>query len=1222
MMPRSLAVATATLFHLAHHVHGVHEGTNIISGRASGKFIDPVVAFQIPYSKYYRNKPSASSQLDYSSDEDGIHDWVQPKLPKQTTFADDMHIETEDHFVHNRWECIDGKHEDTKIIDDWTNDASERRNRRLQSLEMFNQANAQHPSKSSEKKGEADSKRRTSRETTGEPSIDNILELPYNDLSQLQAIKSNAPAILLPSGPGTGKSHVLSLRIAYILQKHLKRKTNGYPAIGYDGLSSASDECAPDSMVILSFTNRDAERLKERALNYLFPGRDADSNTNILRNETSQQLWSGTMHAFSLAILNKYGSLPLRVSPAREMRNRVSASLKTLLDTHDGETQTSSKRELHARHLQALNDVGHSRSILCQNIVRSIDLWKEANIPSLVNSIQGETDDNECQQLEVKVRKTCMELAMRLGIPKSSALLALDVYPEYQARHARAGSADPSDLAGMAYRLLIDQPKALHLLRSKLKHIIVDEYQDQSVSQHALLRLVVRGVVNESESMMTGTMRKKRKAEQRRRRKLPVLLEPIDRKRRFKPRTHSSTVLQRSYSVPSIFCAGDASQSVYGWRGGAPELTVHGFRRDYPQGIIAPLETCYRLPNDIVEAAAMLLPMGLDEKEEVWGLEASDCTSFDVSPAAAAKVASSVRGFSTSSVNVVDSTTISRPLSSENSIRLGNQLLLSKGMQKLDSIVEIHGLWDSREEAKYIASTIRRRSKERRRALISALSNLDDGISLPSEKELPDLTDVAVLVRSSNQFLLVQDALTNAGIPFITNENKGTDPHKKEDEGSQNWLSRKRTKQVKTIPMKPALVITMHRSKGEEYDDVYLAGWTEEEFPHPDAVSSSRVHEERRLAYVALTRARQRVVITHSFMKRVLHYGKDGRKKYVTGQVQPSRFLYELMPSMRIKDGATNSNGLNNDVPLFPSRDNKGTVWNRSTGIKEYVCGQNLPRSFQKAYHMPAGYVAKRSDLRRVSNVDMGQKMNAKPRKPRQHEKISRKTSLQIIEEGMIDIVVLRKKGASKKYRPIFKEMLASFFQIRRGNALVFRSGAKSRQTQNECVRALVEASAEELVKKPLGKCTATQLGHYLAYLILKQSAAQSKSRSAPVRNEYPKHDLARDAHQSPQLNESRSHEESLKMIEGGLKDIIVLRKKGASKKYTPIFKGMLTSFFQIRRGNALVFKQGAKSKQKNECVRALVDAEADELVKRPLGKCTATQLGHYVAYLILKDYS
>ncbi len=71
-----------------------------------------------------------------------------------------------------------------------------------------------------------------------------------------------------------------------------------------------------------------------------------------------------------------------------------------------------------------------------------------------------------------------------------------------------------------------------------------------------------------------------------------------------------------SYSFPSIFCAGDASQLIYGWRGGAPELTVCGFRQDYSQGVFAPLLMCYRLPSDVVNAALMLLPVRLDLTEE------------------------------------------------------------------------------------------------------------------------------------------------------------------------------------------------------------------------------------------------------------------------------------------------------------------------------------------------------------------------------------------------------------------------------------------------------------------------------------------------------------------------------------------------------------------------------------------------------------------------------
>ncbi|KAL7547693.1 hypothetical protein ACHAWF_010974 [Thalassiosira exigua] len=1071
-MLKLAAVALSIIIYHAHHVHGVHGGT----AANNSPVLSPLAAFQFSYCKCRsRSKPSTSSRLEYSSEEGGIHNWLH-----QSSFSDNVLLETDSDsgFGANTWGEIKADDEDVSIIDDWTNDAVTRRKRRLQSLERFNRATSQSIASAS---GE-------------EPSVEksgtrNNLELPYNDLSQLQVIQSNAPAILLPSGPGTGKSHVLSLRIAYLLQKFLKCKRDGV---------LLEDSCSPDSIVIMSFTSRDADRLKERALDYLF---SQDEDAHVWKNETSRQLWSGTMHAFSLAILHKYGpcSSPMRVLPAKEMRNRVLASLRTLLNPRVGEKATE-KRALQSRHLQALNDVGQSRSILYQNIVRCIDLWKESLILLttselfLSDSLQGRAQEEhsvqenhrDYLQRELGVRKACMELAKRLGIPKSSALLALDILPEYQARHAAAGTEDPSGLAGMAYRLLLDQPKSLHSLRCKLKHIIVDEYQDMSVSQHALLRLVVRGIVDEDKSKMAGAARTKRQSNQRRRRKLPVLLEPSDHKRRF--RASSRSVLRQGYSIPSIFCAGDASQSIYGWRGGAPELTLHGFRRDYPQGIVAPLGTCYRLPNDIIAAAEMLLPIETDGEVEI---EDSESLSYDVSPAAAVKAASWIKKSLASIFSGVSKPVIFRRPSEGHSIRLGNKLLLAKGMQKLDSTVTIHGLWDYREEAKYIASTIRRRSKERRKALLNALTNLDNDVSLTSDEEILDVTDVAVMVRSSKQLHIIKEALENAGIPFVNSEGKDADAHTKK-EGSQSWLLQKRSRpsSKQCIPIKPVTIMTMHRSKGEEFDDCYLVGWTEGDFPHPEAVSSNRVHEERRLAYVAMTRARQRVTITHSKTKRVLHYGRNGRKKHVTSQVQPSRFIYEIVPSKSVEDGNASNKGTRSDLPLIPSpdSDHSGTFWDRSAGVKEYVAGQNVPHFFQKSWAQPKGYVAKRADLRQFTNVDMmtpqtNDKLVDVVPTTKQRESIPQISPLEIIETGLKDIVVLRQKGASKKYVLVFKEMLASFFQIRRGSALVFQD--KKRQARNGSVHAMVEEPAHELVKRPLGKCTATQLGHYLAYLIL-----------------------------------------------------------------------------------------------------------------------------------------
>jgi hypothetical protein len=463
----------------------------------------------------------------------------------------------------------------------------ERRMQRIQSLNSFNRAAKSHQIFQIQEAVQKEQKTRNIRPTPPK------LNLPYNDPSQLHAIQSNAPAILLSSGPGTGKSHVLSLRIAYLLRMQLDYQTDKRTSTNNHQPPSTLSS-TPDSMVILSFTNRDASRLKETALNVLFPNNVHDPYTEEWREQTSKQLWSGTMHVFALAILRKYGysaASPLRVLPARAMRNRVSQCLRVLLNGgEDGqEVEEAELNELRIGHLQALTDVGQSRAILYQNIVRCIDLWKEALlIPSTScdNDLEESVDGNHRvladEHKEKQLRNDCVDLAMRLGIPKSSALLALDVFPSYQAKHAVAGTADPSDLAGMAYRLLLTNNEALNLLRAKLKHIIVDEYQDISVSQHALLRLVVRGKTDDDDCSS------KPNASRSQQKRSPILMDGQNSSRRATSKRRPQASGQ-NYNVPNLFVAGDTEQSIYGWRAAAPILTVDGFRRDYPQGVVASL---------------------------------------------------------------------------------------------------------------------------------------------------------------------------------------------------------------------------------------------------------------------------------------------------------------------------------------------------------------------------------------------------------------------------------------------------------------------------------------------------------------------------------------------------------------------------------------------------------------------------------------------------------
>ena len=79
-----------------------------------------------------------------------------------------------------------------------------------------------------------------------------------------------------------------------------------------------------------------------------------------------------------------------------------------------------------------------------------------------------------------------------------------------------------------------------------------------------------------------------------------------------------------------------------------------------------------------------------------------------------------------------------------------------------------------------------------------------------------------------------------------------------------------------------ATLMTLHNAKGLEYDAVFIIGCEEGVFPHMRSIEEGNLEEERRLAYVGVTRARQRLYLTYA-RRRSLHGGR--------GYNLPSRFL-------------------------------------------------------------------------------------------------------------------------------------------------------------------------------------------------------------------------------------------------------------------------------------------------------------------------------------------
>ncbi len=696
--------------------------------------------------------------------------------------------------------------------------------------------------------------------------------------------------------------------------------------------------------------------------------------------------------------------------------------------------------------------------------------------------------------------------------------------------HASMGSADPSDVALMAHDFLISNPNALHALRTKLDHVILDEYQDVSVSQHKLLRLIILGAGEEDNHQK----------EQGPKASIPVL---VGKAKKNKIRRSSPIC----YSAPKIMCAGDGNQSIYGWRGAAPSLTVDGFQNDFPQGLVVPLKTSFRLSRQILNAANVLLD---EEVEDVSNIAANSPVAYDISPAAAMSASKVASKHDDIFSKLEDGLSTKRDKDEIHpTLSIGQRLLLEDGlMSESRSSVFIQGLWDSREEAKYIASEIRKRSKERMSSFSKALKKLASTVTSAfrgRDDHVPsviDSTDVAIMVRSKNMLKMHEEALQNFGIPYTISKGEN------DASSTSNPVNIFRGSQSKLLPMKPVKLITMHKAKGDEFDDVYLSGWTEGVFPHPSSLKTNRQHEERRIAYVALTRARQRVVITYSCVKRVPYFGSNGDRKYVTEQVEPSRFLFDLM------DGAKNSETRNGDKNGGRSqhkekKQHSVVEWSQSGGFKEWVAGKNIPHEFAKSYIPPVGYTkvsettprtrhlptspppsvltSTNKKSVRCDNVKTPPNENdgasdhlAKtpesamevPQSEGLHEtreikevKVThtgvdsaKETSPSSKNEGNADAAVFkllleiksglnqirgRERGACKKYYKIFRAVLKEF-GIPRGSAIVLTKEGRKRKELSQAMDALARAPDEDLTTRPLSRCTAEQLGLYLVHLL------------------------------------------------------------------------------------------------------------------------------------------
>lgn len=254
---------------------------------------------------------------------------------------------------------------------------------------------------------------------------------------------------------------------------------------------------------------------------------------------------------------SKGAALNLRVKAEALLRDSVASAADVHCDSFHGFCAAVLKKHMHMladrkEYLIANDD--YQRRIMTEVLAGKGARPVESHVKGVLNQIRLW---KELGLGYAGVRKKSLVSAVEVE--------AYDAYPEYQRKLRSLGCLDPGDLLLQTLRLFRAFPQALAEYRARYSHVLVDEFQDVSAAQYDVLRLLANGCAD------TATGRTVR-----------------------------------------VFCAGDDDQSVYAWRGAQLQL-MRRFKYDFADASVIHFDTTYRLPERI-NAASAALASGLADR--------------------------------------------------------------------------------------------------------------------------------------------------------------------------------------------------------------------------------------------------------------------------------------------------------------------------------------------------------------------------------------------------------------------------------------------------------------------------------------------------------------------------------------------------------------------------------------------------------------------------------
>ncbi len=618
---------------------------------------------------------------------------------------------------------------------------------------------------------------------------------------QLEAVHTTDGPLLMLAGAGTGKTRVLTSRIAHILASRL---------------------AFPSQILAVTFTNKAAREMRSRVDN--------------LTDNTADGIWLGTFHAISAKILRRNGEV---LGLTRDF---------TIIDYDD-------------------------QIRLAKQILADFNIDDKKNPPRALISMISRFKDKAWS-----VGKVPEDEIGFYALGKGSEL-----YAAYQQRLKLLNAVDFGDLILLNIELFNNHPDVLLEYQNKFKYILVDEYQDTNIAQYLWLRILAQGTQN-------------------------------------------------------ICCVGDDDQSIYGWRG-AEVTNILRFDKDFKGAKIIRLEENYRSTNNILEAASALISNNQDRHgKKLWtgGDKGKKLklNSFYDDKEEARYVAEEIESINYSKTHLFAETAIlvragyqTRSFEeSFNFLRIPYRILggvkFYERVEIRDALAYIRVLVSPNDSLAFerIINTPRRGvgngsiqkimmlSKELGISYYEASKNLIEGGEIKGKtkdallKMFEDFENANIKLTSQTHWQTVEELLGEVGYIQMWKSDTSEDSRERIDNikelirSLQDYADlREYLEHISLVTDTDSMqdgdkvnIMTMHSAKGLEFETVFLPGWEEGIFPSQKSLTEngkSALEEERRLAYVGMTRAKKNLYISYACNRRI--YGSYQPSI-------PSRFIDEL----------------------------------------------------------------------------------------------------------------------------------------------------------------------------------------------------------------------------------------------------------------------------------------------------------------------------------------